>query len=404
MKILYIHQYFKTPQEAGGTRSYEFAKYLVGKGHEVIMLTGKNNAKKIIEHKTVDGIRVIYIRNQYSNYMSFRRRVLSFLSFAFWSLLESLKNKDVDLIFATSTPLTIAIPALVVNFIRRTPFVFEVRDLWPDVPVKLGIIKNRFVIRFLYWFEKLVYNKATEIIALSPGIRDGIIEKGTIPDKVVLIPNASDTHRFTINQKMEKDLLDKYNIAKGSFIIVYTGSVAYANDLKVVVEACKFLQFNLKMNNVVVVVAGDGKEKPFLEGLKDKYGLKNLLFIGRIPKTEVINLISISHCGLLVFKNVPIFETNSPNKFFDYLAAGKPIISNVGGWTKEIIERNNLGLVVKAGDTEALAYAMLKMANLNPDELRETGLRSRKVAEEYFSRMKLAEKLEAVLLESLEKI
>ena len=403
MKILYIHQYFKTPDEAGGNRSYEFAKYLIGKGHDVIMLAGKNNAKKRIEYKTIDGIRVIYIKNQYSNYMSFRRRVLSFLSFAFWSSFESLKNKDVDLIFVTSTPLTVAIPGLVVNFVRRTPFIFEVRDLWPDVPVKLGIIKNRFVVKFLYWFEKLVYKKATKIIALSPGIRDGIIGKGISPDKVVLIPNASDTHRFIIYQKVEKDLLSKYNIARDSFIIIYTGAIAYANDLKVVIEACKLLQFKLKSNNIAVVIAGDGKEKPFLEGLKDRYELKNLLFIGEIPKTEVVDLISLSHSGLLVFKSVPIFETNSPNKFFDYLAAGKPIISNVGGWTKEIIEKNRLGLVVRAGDPEALAYAMLKMSNISLNEIGETGLRSRKVAEEYFSRTKLAEKLEAVLSGSFKK-
>lgn len=400
MKILYIHQYFKTPEEAGGTRSYEFAKYLVGKGHDVIMLTGKNNAKKIIEHKTIDGIRVIYIKNQYSNYMSFKRRVLSFLSFAFWSSLESLKNKDIDIIFATSTPLTVAIPALVVNFVRRTPFVFEVRDLWPDVPVKLGIIKNRFVVKFLYWFEKLVYKKAIKIVALSPGIKDGIISKGINSDKVVLIPNASDTHRFIIHRKIEKDLLNKYNIAKDSFIITYVGAIAYANDLKVVVEACKFLQFKLKSNNIVVIIAGDGKEKPFLEELKNRYELKNLLFIGEIPKTEVIDLISLSHSGLLVLKNDPILETSSPNKFFDYLAAGKPIISNVGGWIKEIIEKNSLGLVVRGGDPEALAYAMLKMSHMSLNELREMGLRSRKVAEEYFSRMKLAEKLEEVLLKS----
>lgn len=403
MKILYIHQYFKTPDEAGGNRSYEFAKYLVGKGHDLIMLAGKNNAKKIIEHKTMDGIRVIYIKNQYSNYMSFRRRVLSFLSFAFWSSLESLKNKDVDLIFVTSTPLTIAIPGLVINFVRHTPFVFEVRDLWPDVPVKLGIIKNRFVVKFLYWFEKLVYKKATKIVALSPGIRDGIIGKGISPDKVVLIPNASDTHRFIIHQKVEKDLLSKYNITRDSFIVIYTGAIAYANDLKVVVEACKLLQFKLKSNSIVVVIAGDGKEKPFLEGLKDRYELKNLLFIGEIPKTEVVDLISLSHSGLLVFKSDPIFETNSPNKFFDYIAARKPIISNVGGWTKEIIEKNRLGLVVSAGDSEALAYAMLKMSNISLNEIREMGLRSRKVAEEYFSCTKLAEKLEAVLLGSFEE-
>ncbi|RKX51677.1 MAG: glycosyltransferase WbuB [Thermotoga sp.] len=401
MKILYIHQYFKTPQQAGGTRSYEFAKYLVDKGHDVIMIAGSKDIKKRVEYKVIDNIKVVYIKNEYSNYMSYKKRMLSFLSFAFWSSIEALKIKKLDLVFATSTPLTVAIPALIVYFFKGIPFAFEVRDLWPEGPIRVGAIRNPLMIRLLLWFERFVYKRARKIVALSPGMVNGIIRAGIEPQKVVMIPNSSDTHRFPMNVQYNGDLLSKYELDKNSFIITYMGAMGLANGLEVVVETCKLLQYELKDKNILVLLVGDGRERPRLEKLKNKYGLNNLLFIDPIPKARIPELLSLSDVGLLVL--IPAFDLNSPNKFFDYLAAGKPIISGADGWTQDIIRRNNIGIAVKAGDAKALALAMLEMSRMNKEKLKEMGYRSRKVAEEQYDRMKLAKKFEETLCSALIK-
>lgn len=404
MKVLYIHQYFKTLEEAGGTRSYEFSKHLVDKGYKVVMIAGKNNLDRLIKKVNIDGIEVIYIRNRYSNYMSFKRRIFAFLSFAFLASFISFFIKDIDILYVTSTPLTVGIPALLLNYLKKIPFIFEVRDLWPDVPIELGVIKNKVMIKILFFFERLIYKRAAKIVVLSPGMKMGILKKGISEEKIVLIPNSCDIHRFEAIEDKEriKKIEDIRNdlalpISREDFIVIYIGAVAYANDLKVVVEACKILQYEFNNLKIKVLVIGDGKERPFLEKLKEKYGLYNIFFLGELPKKDVIEIINIAQCGLLVFRNDPILETNSPNKFFDYLAAGKPIVSNVGGWTKEIIENNNIGKVVEGGNPKALAEAMLLMSQKNNFELKEMAIRARKLAEDEFSRLKMAQRFEEIL-------
>jgi len=284
--------------------------------------------------------------------------------------------------------------------LKKFLFIFEVRDLWPDVPIELGIIKNKIIIKILLWFEKLVYKRAAKIVVLSPGMRDGIIKKGINPDKIVLIPNSSDIHRFMIDKKEDIiNLFDRSETLKEAFLVVYIGAVAFANDLRTVIEACKILQYEFEPNRVMVLIIGDGKERPLLEKLKNEYKLTNVLFLGEMPKKDVIKFISIAHCGLLVFRNNHILETNSPNKFFDYLAAGKPIISNVGGWTKEIIENYNIGKVVEGGNPKALAEAILSMSKMDLKELENMGIRARELAEKEFSRLKMAQIFEKVLNE-----
>jgi len=169
MNILYLHQYFVLPGEAGGGRSYWISQEMIKFGHSVTMITSRNSQKKLIERIRIDGIDIIYIRNSYSNTMTAYRRIISFLNFMFVSSVIAIRCKKPDLVYATSTPLTIGLPALKLRLIKRVPYIFEVRDLWPEFPIQMGAVKNRSVQKLLRWFEKVIYNKAVHIIALSPG-------------------------------------------------------------------------------------------------------------------------------------------------------------------------------------------------------------------------------------------
>ena len=240
MKILYIHQYFKTPSEAGGTRSYWLAKKLVDSGFNVTLYTTSDNLneKKVVE--IVDGIKVVYIRLPYSQKMNISQRLYSFVSFMIKATFFALKEKNIDLIFATSTPLTVGFPALVLKKIKKIPYLFEVRDLWPEVPIQMGGLKNKLLQKLAIYFEKTIYKNAKHIIALSPGMYDGVI-KYVSSSKVSMIPNMSKIDEFC-QRKKNLNLLNKLGLKDSSFKIIHFGALGLANGIDSIIESAKLLK------------------------------------------------------------------------------------------------------------------------------------------------------------------
>jgi glycosyltransferase involved in cell wall biosynthesis len=236
MKILYIHQYFKTPNEPGGTRSYWISQGLLKSGYKVTMVTGRSLQDKGIERVNVDGIDVIYIRNRYSNEMNAFRRIISFLRFMFLATIVSLKEKNINLVFATSTPLSIGFPALILKWVKGIPFIFEVRDLWPEAPIQLGVITNPVFIKFARWFEKLIYKNSLHIIALSPGMKEGVLKVGISPQKVDMIPNMSKIDEFYIRPK-NQDVAARYNIDTSCFNAIHFGALGKAINSQYIFDA-----------------------------------------------------------------------------------------------------------------------------------------------------------------------
>jgi len=228
MKVLYLHQYFTTPQEPGGTRSYWISQELISRGHEIVMISSSQKiAQKKIE-KIIDDIKVIYLKVPYDNKMSIFQRLISFIKFMFRSTREVLKQKDVDLVIATSTPLTIGFPALVVNWFKKTPYLFEVRDLWPEVPIQMGGLKNPVLKKLAITFEKRIYKKAKHIVALSPGMRDGIIVAGTPAEKVSMIPNMAKIDKFWPRDP-NSSVCEMFNLNKDTFKVIHFGEIGRAS-------------------------------------------------------------------------------------------------------------------------------------------------------------------------------
>ena len=396
MHILYIHQYFTTPEEGGGTRSYEFARSLVKRGHKVTILTGSKlndslaNGKKKTD-KYIEGVHVIYLKTPYSTYMPFKKRLYSFMDFSIRAILAGTRIKRYDLIFATSTPLTVAIPGIILSFLRRVPMVFEVRDLWPEVPIQMGVIKNSLLIKLLRWLEAFTYRYSIHIIALSPGMAKGILATGVAINKVTMIPNFCNLDFF----KPEKSNINNLGkLEHNNPIIAYCGAISYANNLELIIHAAEKLQ---KMNNTVIfVIAGEGRLKPKLEKLTKVRKLKNVIFLGKINKYEVVELYRKAIACLILFKNLPILSTNSPNKFFDALAAGRPIITNMGGWIGNLVENYKIGFSLENDNPQVIIEAVEKLTSMNKNQLEEIGENARKLAAEKFNREDMVEKLEMV--------
>ncbi|MEA2331788.1 MAG: hypothetical protein QOH58_1926 [Thermoleophilaceae bacterium] len=369
MQILYLHQFFITRAGVGGTRSYEFARRFVASGHRVRMVTAGDGAS------TVDGIDVVGVRGAYSDYVSatavsYPSRMLAFARFAVGATVAALRGPRPDVIYATSPPLTMALPALAAAIRWRAPLVFEVRDLWPEAPIQMGALRSPLLRRLARALERLAYRRAERIVALSPGIRDGVVAAGTPPEKVALVPNAADL-----------DLFRPTGPAGGEgFVVSYFGTMGEANDLTAAVEAARLLP------DVTFVLMGDGKRRAELE----RGAPPNVQLPGPAAgKQQVAELAARSGACLTLFKDVPVLATNSPNKLFDTFAAGRPAIVNMDGWMRELVEDNDAGLYVRAGDADDLAQKIAWLRS-HPEEVERMGRNARALAEREFGRDQLA--------------
>ncbi|RAU82427.1 glycosyltransferase family 4 protein [Pontibacter arcticus] len=394
MKILYIHQYFKTPQQPGGTRSYWFAKELIENGHEVVMLTSSPTQENFIEKKTIDGIQVIYVRNYYSNYMGIFERLWAFIKFMLASTWIGLFQKDIDLVYATSTPLSVGVPALILKKLKGIKYIFEVRDLWPEVPIQMGAIKNKWIIRFLRLFEKTIYDNATHVVALSPGMQDGVIAAGTLPDKVTMIPNMSKKDEFFKRPK-NAAIAEEFGINLNNFNAVHFGSMGIANGLNYIIDAAEQLKLN-KADHINIIFLGIGKTQEELMDRCTEKGLDNVKFLGRHPMETVSEVVNICDASIISFQDIPILYTNSPNKLFDSLSAEMPLIVNSAGWTKDIVEQHACGIYVDPHKPQELAEALVNLS-VNPEWVKEMSKNSRKLAEEVYDKTILCKQFVKVI-------
>ncbi|WP_318308100.1 glycosyltransferase family 4 protein [Flagellimonas crocea] len=397
MKILYIHQYFVTPKEPGGTRSYWISRELIKNGHEVTMLTTTKGKGKPSE-MMIDGIKVIYLNVPYNNRMSLFKRLIAFVKFMFLSSLYVLRTQKPDLMIGTSTPLTVGFPVLVGKKLRRIPYIFEVRDLWPEVPVQMGGVKNKLLIKLLYRFEKSIYKNALHVVALSPGMRDGVRDAGTPEDKITTIPNMSKIDKFWPREK-NKEWMEKLGLRPDSFKVIYFGTMGLANGMEYILDAANFLK---NEKDIEFLFVGDGSTKPVLEERCKNEGLDFIRFYGKMPMEQLSETVNLSDVSLVTFADLPILATNSPNKLFDTLSAGKPLIVNSPGWTKTMVEEDDCGVFVDPNRPEEMAQAILNFKN-NPEERERFGRNARLLAEHKFDKSILCKKFVKTVEETAQK-
>jgi glycosyltransferase involved in cell wall biosynthesis len=394
LKILYFHEYFTTREGSGGNRSYELARALVARGHEVTMVcatTGRAHTGLSGEFRKgrrcgiVDGIEVIEFHLPYSNYDGFLKRSITFFRYGFRSLGLALIRKY-DLVFATSTPLTAGLPGIAASLLRRKPFVFEVRDLWPELPREMGIVTNPLILKAMDILEWVSYHSARKCVGLSPGIVQGITRRGIDPQNVVMIPNGCDLDIFT---PFESGNYRPEGVFENDFVAIFSGAHGLANGLDAIMDAAGELK-RRERADIKIVFIGEGKKKPALQERAEKENLNNCLFLDSVPKKDLASLQRGANVGLMVLANVPAFYYGtSPNKFFDYIASGLPVLNNYPGWLAEMIQEHKCGLAVPPSDPKAFADALEYMAD-HRNELLEMGKNARRLAEREFSREKLA--------------
>jgi len=398
-----IHQVFATLEEAGGTRHYEFARYLAQKGHRVTVVASDVNyysQEKLLYSQKKDeksGINILRARTYRKLHSGFFGRLLSYISFMIGSLQRSLKVKNIDIILGTSPPIFQAMVACLVALIRRKVFVLEVRDLWPDFLVEIGVIKNKILICFGRMVERYIYKKARVIIVNSPGYINHIKSKGIFDKKIRLIPNSVDSSMFEPNEKgisfrEELGITDK-------FLVLYAGAVGKANDIETLLNAAAILRDQEK---IVFVIVGGGNERERMIEIARQEKLENVLFIPPVPKAKIPEVIAASDACVAILKNVPMFKITYPNKVFDYMAGGRPIVLVIDGVIREVVESAGAGIFAQPGNGKSVADAIMRLYR-NPELRKRMGSNGRNYVIQHFERKNQASEFERVLLAAIEQ-
>lgn len=400
MHILLIHQAFASLDEPGGTRHHEFARHLARRGHQVTIiaspisyLTGDSRYKKIAwlskqvdDDPTLVGRLTILRSYTYpALHRSFIHRVLSFLSFMISSFITGLGVKNIDLVWGTSPPIFQGFTALLLARIKGCHLIFEVRDLWPAFAIAIGVLKNWALIHASEWLEKFLYAHADLVLINSPGFNAHVKQRGA--KRIELIPNGADTDMF--HQENDGAEFRRKHHLGGKFVALYAGAHGLSNDLGIVIEAAALLK---DRQDIIFVLLGDGKDKPKLQAHASSLNLSNLIFLPPLPKLEIADALASANACIAILKPIEMYKTVYPNKVFDYMAAGRPVILAIDGVIREVIEQAEGGIPVSPGDPRAMANAIRNLAD-NPLTGKVMGSNARQYIERYFNRTVLADQL-----------
>ncbi len=385
MRILLINQSFVSPDEPGHTCHFEMAQFLRARGHELVIVasdlnyqTGQRTVKRkgIYSEQMIDGVRVLRTYIYPALHRSYFWRIISFFSFMFSSIWTALLVKDVDLVMGTTPPIFQAVSAWTVALIKRKPFLLEVRDLWPEFGVGMGVLTNPIIIGLARWLENFLYARATHILVNSPAYKKYMVDKGVPEKKITFIPYGTDVEMF--NPNVDGTLIRKQLGLDDKFAVVYAGALGQANDIYTVLRAAERLR---EEPGIRFVLFGDGKERSRLEHESQSRNLQNVIFAGVHPKKEMPFVLASSDVCLAILQNIVMFRTTYPNKVFDYMAAGRATVLVIDGVIREVIETSSGGVFVEPGNDEQLANTVLALSK-DPGRVRQMGIQCPRVSAE----------------------
>lgn len=387
-RILVFYQYFCTPKGAYSTRCYEFTRRWAAAGHDVTVVTSIYDKSDLeprgfLTRFEIAGVHVRAMNLRLSNKHGMVHRLWTFFLYSLMSCWYAV-TLPCDTVVASSGPITVGVPGLLARWLRRRRLIFEVRDLWPEGAIQLGLLRSRWAIRFARWFERLCYRHSDVVVALSPGMAEGV-RLVSPTSRVVTIPNAADLDVFYPGHPVPAEIQAQ---VAGRFVLLYAGTLGRANNGIEIVDLATELR-SRGMTDVRIYILGDGFERAEMEQLLKARGLDNLVFLGNRAKTEVASWHAVAGATLCGFKPVPVLATCSPNKLFDSLAAGCPVLNNTDGWMRDLLAAADCGFTYSYGDVTCAADRILELRN-DPARRAAMGLNARRLAESDFSRDLLA--------------
>jgi len=401
MHILFLTDNFPPETNAPASRTYEHTKRWVAAGHQVTVVTGAPNfpsgkihagyRNRLWARETMDGIDVVRVWTYITANEGFLKRTLDYVSFMVSAILASPFLPRPDVIVATSPQFFTPCAAWVVSLLRRRPFVFELRDLWPDSIVAVGGMRETRVIGWLRKLEYFLYRRAARIVSVTQSFKRVLTANGVDADKIAVVPNGVELDTYLPGPKPE-DLARRLGV-EGKFVAAYVGTVGMAHGLGTLLAAAERLRVR---KDIRFVIVGTGAEKEKLAGEAASRKLDNLLFAGPVSKAEVRNYWRFCDVALVLLRDRPLFSHVIPSKMFEAMATGRAIILGVRGESKSILEEARAGVAIPPEDTDALAQAVVEMAD-HPDKCRGMGASGRRFVETHNDRDVLARDMLGVL-------
>ncbi len=401
MRILYLHQFFALRHFPTGTRSYEHARRLVEKGHDVTMITSSAGlgdewapGRGWATHD-IDGIHLEVVWVPYANAMSATARVRAFVRFALLSIRHVTRFRA-DVVYASSTPLSIVFPALVAKWWHRVPLVFEVRDLWPDLPIAVGSLRNPLARAAARLLERIAYRESTHVVVLSPDMRAALERRGVPAAKITEIPNSCDVDLFDVPADSGADIRQTLGLRPGQPLIVYAGTFGRINGVAYLVRIAAAARRIAP--EMAFLLVGRGAEAAYVTSEAERLGVlgANLWIWPPLPKSDMPRLMAAATVATSVFVPLEAMWANSANKFFDGLAAGRPVAINYGGWQADLLARSGAGIVLPADAADAAAADLAAFVR-DSARVRRAEQAARHLSRSVYSRDAMAERLRQVL-------
>jgi len=403
MKVLFLHQTFPSANEDGSGRAYDFAKCIVNQGHQVTIIAGRfsylsgnafSSASRgfIVREEHPEGFLVLRPWSYMGYHKSYFGRMLTYITYMITGFIAALGSGQYDVVIGATPPISVGIIGALVSFFRRTPYVFEVRDLWSEVAIQLGFINNRLLVAIVRRVERAIYRYARVIVINSPGFIPFLEGIGIPAEKIKLVPNGVDLDIF--RPDMDGNAIrDRYGV-RNQTVGVYAGSLGMANDIETILRAAEMT----KDENICFILVGDGKERRNLEAKCKERGIRNVVFTGPQKKGDIPLFLAAADAGVVTLLDIPLFRTVYPNKVFDTMACGKPVVLLVDGVARRLVEDADSGIFVPPADPVKLADAMRYLRD-HPDSGREMGRRGRAYLEGRYDRIKCAQLMHQVLVD-----
>ncbi len=395
MKVLLIHQAFASHADSGGTRHYELAKYCVRHGCDFCVMTSSvsylTGRCRPAVGRTGNGIEVLPVAVPAVLHRGFLWRIWAFFYFMLAATIKGLRQPDIDIVIGTTPPIFQSFAAWLVAAVHKRPFLLEVRDLWPEFAIDMGVLKNPVLVRLSRGLEYFLYRRARHIVVNSPAYTDYLRQKGVNSEKISLVANGVDPSMF-LQDGGQGTRREKYGLPD-KFVVVYTGALGPANDIGTILEAAGLLSGHRDIHFLLV---GDGKERAALEARAEKMSLENVTFTGAVPKDRIPGVLAASDVCVATLMDIPMFRTTFPNKVFDYMAAGKATVLCIDGVVRRVLEKADGGIFSPPGNPEKLAQNILTCRQ-NPAALEKMGRSARRYVTAHFDRTRQAEKFLAIL-------
>jgi glycosyltransferase involved in cell wall biosynthesis len=403
MRVLYFSQYFPPEVGATQTRAYEMCRYLASRGHKVTAITEVPNHPsgiipseyrgRLSERRTEDGIDVLRLWVWTSPEKTFRSRMQFYLSYMGMSALAGvlLKGKY-DVVYATSPPLFVATAGLITALARRVPFIFEVRDLWPESAVALGELNSKKAIAVAEKLEVAMYRRARRIVVVTQGIHARLIERGISGSKIAVITNGANTEKFRYTSEGARHVEEMLGLA-GKFVVMYAGVHGIAQGLETLLQAADLLR---RRNDITFLFVGEGPRKVHLKQIAQEQGLTNVRFLPEVQSDLMPSYLSAAGCAIVPLRDELLFRGALPSKMFEAWACARPVILSVAGEAEQVMQQADGGLAIQPEDATSMAQAIERLAD-NPNQAQQMGEHGRDFVQKHYSRQVQAQKLEELL-------